>query len=145
MAELLTKRGLPEAVFMVRLVLWLLSTRLGTFLLCGSLCFGEKWPYFKNFSSIPLDKRERVLQKWFKHRFFTPIRTAFVYVKILVLYVFFSRVMPSDHFSGFHVLYSLVFSSILIMPDSFLFFVFFIIWAVEVQGWLTWVRNYKGD
>ncbi|KAL3578013.1 hypothetical protein D5086_019517 [Populus alba] len=92
MAELLTKRGLPEAVFMVRLVLWLLSTRLGTFLLCGSLCFEEKWPYFKNFSSIPLDRRERVLQKWFKHRFFTPIRTAFVYVKILVLYVFFSRV-----------------------------------------------------
>ncbi|KAB5564039.1 hypothetical protein DKX38_004093 [Salix brachista] len=61
MAELLTKRGLPEAVFLVRLVLWLLSTRLGTFFLCGSLCFGEKWPYLKIFSSISLDKREKVL------------------------------------------------------------------------------------
>ncbi|KAJ6704154.1 LONG-CHAIN-ALCOHOL OXIDASE [Salix viminalis] len=92
MAELLTKRGLPEAVFLVRLVLWLLSTRLGTFFLCGSLCFGEKWPYLKIFSSISLDKREKVLQKWFKHRVLTPIRTAFVYVKILILFVFFSRV-----------------------------------------------------
>ncbi|KAJ6323856.1 hypothetical protein OIU76_011202 [Salix suchowensis] len=92
MAELLMNSGLPEAVFLVRLVLWLLSTRLGTFFLCGSLCFGEKWPYLEIFSSISLDKREKVLQKWFKHRFLTPIRTAFVYVKILILYVFFSRV-----------------------------------------------------
>ncbi|CAK7327285.1 unnamed protein product [Dovyalis caffra] len=91
-AELIMKRGLPAAVFLVRLGLWLLSTRLGTFLLCGSLCFGEKWPYIKSFSSISLDKREKVLQKWFKHRFFTPIRIFFAYVKVLSLYVFFSRV-----------------------------------------------------
>jgi len=92
-AELLRKRGLPEAVFLVRLVLWLLSTRLGTFLLCGSLCFGEKWLCIKNFSSISLDKREKVLQKWFKRRFFTAIRIAFIYVKVLCVFVFFSRVM----------------------------------------------------
>ncbi|KAJ6421001.1 hypothetical protein OIU84_028390 [Salix udensis] len=49
MAELLMKSGLPEAVFLVRLVLWLLSTRLGTFFLCGSLCFGEKWPVLGDF------------------------------------------------------------------------------------------------
>ncbi|KAL3582589.1 hypothetical protein D5086_016921 [Populus alba] len=91
-AELLMKRGLREAVFLVRLVLWLLSTRLGTFLLCGSLCFGERWLCIKNFSSISLDKREKVLQKWFKRRFFTPIRAAFVYVKVLCVFVFFSRV-----------------------------------------------------
>lgn len=91
-AELLRKRGLPEAVFLVRLVLWLLSTRLGTFLLCGSLCFGEKWLCIKNFSSISLDKREKVLQKWFKRRFFTAIRIAFIYVKVLCVFVFFSRV-----------------------------------------------------
>ncbi|KAF9677745.1 hypothetical protein SADUNF_Sadunf08G0139400 [Salix dunnii] len=91
-AELLRKRGLPESVFLVRLVLWLLSTRLGTFLLCGSLCFGEKGFCIKNFSSITLDKREKVLQKWFKHSYFTAIRSAFVYIKVLCVFVFFSRV-----------------------------------------------------
>ncbi|KAJ6725851.1 LONG-CHAIN-ALCOHOL OXIDASE [Salix purpurea] len=81
-AELLRKRGLPDSVFLVRLVLWLLSTRLGTFLLCGSLCFGEKGLCIKNFSSITLDKREKVLQKWFKHSYFTAIRSAFVFIKV---------------------------------------------------------------
>ncbi|KAJ6351407.1 hypothetical protein OIU78_007343 [Salix suchowensis] len=91
-AELLRKRGLPDSVFLVRLVLWLLSTRLGTFLLCGSLCFGEKGLCIKNFSSITLDKREKVLQKWFKHSYFTAIRSAFVFIKVLCVFVFFSRV-----------------------------------------------------
>jgi long-chain-alcohol oxidase len=40
-----------------------------------------------------LDKREKVLQKWFKRRFFTAIRIAFIYVKVLCVFVFFSRVM----------------------------------------------------
>ncbi|KAJ8768441.1 hypothetical protein K2173_021594 [Erythroxylum novogranatense] len=90
-AETLLKRGLKESVILVRSVLWALSTRLGTFLLCGSLCVDDKWPYIKKFASMSLDKREKVLQSWFKSRFLTPIRLAFIYVKILCLFVFFSR------------------------------------------------------
>ncbi|KAK7312887.1 hypothetical protein VNO77_37112 [Canavalia gladiata] len=91
-AELLVKRGLIEAVILVRVILWLLATRLGTLLLCGLLCLGEKWPFINNFSNIPLEKREKVMQRWLKHGFFTPVRLAFVYIKVLCLFVFFSRV-----------------------------------------------------
>ncbi|XP_021800094.1 long-chain-alcohol oxidase FAO1 isoform X2 [Prunus avium] len=107
-AELLVKRAFIEAVVLVRVVLWVLSTRLGTLLLCGSLCFGERWPFILNFSSLSLEKRERLLQKWFKHRFLTPIRLAFVYIKFLCLYIFFSRVdkngeNPIWQAIGYHV------------------------------------------
>jgi len=70
----------------------MLSTRLGTLLLCGTLCLSKKWPFIHNFSNISLENREKVLQKWFKHRFLTPIRLAFLYVKALCLFVFFSQV-----------------------------------------------------
>ncbi|KAL9331323.1 hypothetical protein ACSQ67_000933 [Phaseolus vulgaris] len=90
-ADMLIKRALKEALIFVRLILWMLSTRLGTLLLCGTLCLSKKWPCIHNFSNISLDNREKVLQKWFKHRFFTPIRLAFLYVKVLCLFVFFSQ------------------------------------------------------
>ncbi|XP_057499601.1 LOW QUALITY PROTEIN: long-chain-alcohol oxidase FAO1-like [Actinidia eriantha] len=91
-AELIEKRGFFEAVMLLRVVLTILSTRLGTFLLCGSLCFGDKWPFIYKFSQISQEKREKVIQKWFKNWFFTPIRLAFVFIKILCLYVFLSQV-----------------------------------------------------
>ncbi|TKY51904.1 Long-chain-alcohol oxidase FAO1 [Spatholobus suberectus] len=90
-AELLIKRALKEALILLRVILWMLSTRLGTLLLCGTLCLSKKWPFINNFSNISLDNREKVLQKWLKHRFLTPIRLAFLYIKVLCLYVFFSQ------------------------------------------------------
>ncbi|XVF28567.1 hypothetical protein REPUB_Repub15cG0041000 [Reevesia pubescens] len=91
-AELLYKRTFIESRILVRVVLLLLSTRLGTLLLCGSLCLGDKWPYINYFSCMPLQNREKVLQGWFKHRIFTLIRIAFIYLKVASLYAFFSRV-----------------------------------------------------
>ncbi|KAJ7954681.1 Long-chain-alcohol oxidase [Quillaja saponaria] len=91
-ADILVKWGLIEAVIIVRVVLWMLSTRLGTLLLCGSLCLADKWPFISKFSHVSLEKREKVLQNWLKHRFLTPIRVAFAYMKVLCLYVFFSQV-----------------------------------------------------
>ncbi|BAT94773.1 Long-chain-alcohol oxidase [Vigna angularis] len=90
-ADILIERALKEALIFVRLILWMLSTRLGTLLLCGTLCLSKKWPYIHNFSNISLANREKVLQKWFKHRFLTPVRLAFLYVKVLCLFVFFSQ------------------------------------------------------
>ncbi|XP_027118845.2 long-chain-alcohol oxidase FAO1 [Coffea arabica] len=91
-AELAVKRGFLEAVILVRILLIILSTRLGTLLLCGTLCFGEKWPYINKFSDIPVENREKIIQKWFKHRFLTPIRLPFVFIKFLCLYAFFTQV-----------------------------------------------------
>ncbi|GFY93126.1 fatty alcohol oxidase 3 [Actinidia rufa] len=59
-AELIEKRGFFEAVMLLRVVLTILSTRLGTFLLCGSLCLGDKWPFIYKFSQISQEKREKV-------------------------------------------------------------------------------------
>lgn len=89
---MLTKRSLIEAVILIRVVLWLLATKLGTLLLCGFACLSEEWPFINNFSSMPLDKREKVIQKWLNHRFLTPIRLAFAYIKVLCLFVYFSWV-----------------------------------------------------
>ncbi|XP_058761367.1 long-chain-alcohol oxidase FAO1-like [Vicia villosa] len=90
-SEMLVERALPEAFIIVRVILWMLSTRFGTFLLCGFLCHTKKWPFINTFSNISLQNREMVLQKWFKHRFFTPVRLAFLYIKILCAIVFFSQ------------------------------------------------------
>ncbi|KAI3518477.1 hypothetical protein L1887_07266 [Cichorium endivia] len=90
--RLLMKRGFLEAVMVVRLVVTLLSTRLGTLLLSGSLCLSHKWPYVHKFSEVSLHKREKIMQKWFNHRFLTPIRLGFVFIKTLCLLVFFSEV-----------------------------------------------------
>uniref|UniRef100_A0A2P2KCW6 Long-chain-alcohol oxidase FAO1-like n=1 Tax=Rhizophora mucronata TaxID=61149 RepID=A0A2P2KCW6_RHIMU len=94
-AEIMVKRGLKESVILVRLVLWALSTRIGTLLICGWLCFDEKWPFIKNFSSMALDKREKALQNWFNHRFLILIEIVFLYVRIVCLHNFFSRVSAS--------------------------------------------------
>ncbi|KAL4578499.1 hypothetical protein LXL04_014622 [Taraxacum kok-saghyz] len=106
--HLLIKRGFFEGVLVVRLVITLLSTRLGTLLLSGSLCISKRWPYVHNFSEIPLHKREKIVQKWMKHRFLTPIRLGFVFIKSLCLLVFFSQVgekadNPAWEAIGYHV------------------------------------------
>ncbi|KAL0548117.1 hypothetical protein IC582_012562 [Cucumis melo] len=91
-AEMARKRGLVEIVLLVRVVLWILATRLGTLLLCGSLCFCEKWPFVWKFSEMPLKNREEALRRWFKNKVFTPIRAALALIKLVSLYIFFSRV-----------------------------------------------------
>ncbi|KAL8525139.1 hypothetical protein ACS0TY_014671 [Phlomoides rotata] len=91
-AELVEKRGFLEAKLLVRAILKILSTRMGTLFICGTLGVGKEWPYLKKFSEISLEKREKVVQKWLKHWLLTPIRLAFVFIKIVVLFVFFTRV-----------------------------------------------------
>jgi hypothetical protein len=91
-AEMLLKRGVTEAVILIRVILWLLATRLGTLLICGSLCLSKEWPFINNFSSMSLDKREKIVQRGPKHKFLTPFRLTFAYIKVLCLFVFFSQV-----------------------------------------------------
>ncbi|XP_043807385.1 long-chain-alcohol oxidase FAO1 isoform X2 [Manihot esculenta] len=90
-AELISQRGLIEILIAMRLVLLMLSTKIGTVLLCGTLCLRKNWPYINTFSGMSLTDREKVLQKWFRHWFFTPIRLTFILLKVACLYVFFSR------------------------------------------------------
>ncbi|CAH2052928.1 unnamed protein product [Thlaspi arvense] len=93
--DLIIKRGTIEAYLATRLVLFLLATRLGTLVICGSECLVSSWPFVEKFSELSLEKRERVLQKQFKNWILTPIRAAFVYIKVAFLFCFFSRVSPN--------------------------------------------------
>ncbi|KAK6164274.1 hypothetical protein DH2020_001138 [Rehmannia glutinosa] len=90
-AELLVKRGIPKAVFIVSLVLKLLSSRLGTLLLCGFICLDLKWPFVHSFSELSLKKREAILQKWSRETFLLPLRISFLSLKVICLFVFFSQ------------------------------------------------------
>ncbi|XP_060959529.1 long-chain-alcohol oxidase FAO1 isoform X2 [Cannabis sativa] len=104
--ELLMKRSsIIEGRWIVRLVLMMLGTRIGTLFLSGSLCFNStnsnssKWGgllFLNNnintFSAMSPQKREKVVQKWLKHKYFTPLRLAFLYLKVVTLHTFFSRV-----------------------------------------------------
>uniref|UniRef100_A0A1D1XDN2 Long-chain-alcohol oxidase n=1 Tax=Anthurium amnicola TaxID=1678845 RepID=A0A1D1XDN2_9ARAE len=84
-------RALPEATSLIRWILWLLSTKLGTLLLCGLLTLSRRFPFIYAFPDLPVEKREQVLQGWNRANFFRPLRVAFVLVKVLCLFVFFSR------------------------------------------------------
>ncbi|KAM7496126.1 hypothetical protein LguiA_020540 [Lonicera macranthoides] len=106
-AERLVSRGLPEAVFIVSLILKFLSTRLGTLLLCGYICLNWKWPFIHNFSELSLKKREVILQKWSRQSFL-PLRIAFATLKIICFYTFFTWTdenskNPSWEAIGYHV------------------------------------------
>ncbi|KAL2508246.1 Long-chain-alcohol oxidase FAO4B [Forsythia ovata] len=89
-AELLVKRIKPKPLFIVSLVLKLLSTRLGTLLLCGYVCFDWKWPFVHKFTELSLKNREIILQKWSRETFLLPLRIAFLLLKISCLYTFFT-------------------------------------------------------
>lgn len=93
------KRGQPQAVFLARLILTLLSFRLGTLLLCGYLCFDWNWPFIHNFSEISLEKREKILKNWSRERYLLPLRVVFVMIKMFCLFDFFARVMLLVHSS----------------------------------------------
>ncbi|GAV61279.1 GMC_oxred_N domain-containing protein/GMC_oxred_C domain-containing protein [Cephalotus follicularis] len=90
-AEILVKRGTPEAVFLVSSVLKFVSSRLGALLLCGYLCLESKWPFILKLSEISLERREQILKSWSRQRYLTTLRLFFVVIKLFFFFVFFSR------------------------------------------------------
>ncbi|KMT05875.1 hypothetical protein BVRB_7g165330 [Beta vulgaris subsp. vulgaris] len=90
-AEIIVKRVLPEAVILIRVVLKLLSTRLGTLLFCGCLCLEWKWPFIHKFSEMSLEKREKLLQRWSTESYWTSLRVVFLLIKIACCFIFFTR------------------------------------------------------
>ncbi|MCL7041037.1 hypothetical protein MKW94_029879 [Papaver nudicaule] len=91
-AELMTKRGMMHGFIMVRLVLLMVSTRLGTLLLCGSLSFSKEFPFVNNFKDISLEKRDNILQNWSRSKYLIITRAAFAMIKSFCFYIFFTRI-----------------------------------------------------
>ncbi|XP_022758474.1 long-chain-alcohol oxidase FAO2-like [Durio zibethinus] len=89
-AELMVKRGQPKAISFVKVVLTVLSFRLGTLLLCGWLCCDWTWPFIHKFSKIPVERREKILMKWSGQAHPLPLRAVFALIKTFCLFIFFS-------------------------------------------------------
>ena len=98
-AEVIAKRCLPRAVVLLRIVLNILSFRLGTLLLCGFSCLDWRWPFILKFSDMSLEKREENFKSWTRKRLLLPCRLVFVMIKIFCLYTFFSMVILFTHYA----------------------------------------------
>jgi long-chain-alcohol oxidase len=97
-AELLATKAIPLTVLVVRIVLRILTFRLGTLLLCGLVCLDKKhWPFLLKFSEMSLEKREKVLQRW-NTQWYNPLaRIGFMMIKAIFLFYYFTWVsLPSS-------------------------------------------------
>ncbi|EOA39375.1 hypothetical protein CARUB_v10012453mg [Capsella rubella] len=90
-AELLATKAIPVTVKVVRVVLRILTFRLGTLLLCGLVSLDkENWPFLLKFSDISLEKREKVLQRW-NTQWYNPLaRLGFMMIKAIFLFYYFT-------------------------------------------------------
>ncbi|XP_004493801.1 long-chain-alcohol oxidase FAO2 [Cicer arietinum] len=94
---MLFKKSIPKAMPLVRWILLILSFRLGTLLLCGTLCLHWKWPFVLKFTEISLEKREKILNNWSREKFWIPLRVVFVLIKLVFFFTLFSRVDVNGH------------------------------------------------
>eukprot|EP00250_Pteridium_aquilinum_P008045 c17624_g1_i1 orf=95-2368(+) len=90
-AGLMHSKLKPDLLKIADKVLWLLSTRIGTYLLCGfgSLC--GKPPFLRSFTEIPFPQREKLILAW-SHSPYLFFRTVFNAFKIFAAYSFFTKV-----------------------------------------------------
>ncbi|KAG6633557.1 long-chain-alcohol oxidase FAO4A-like [Carya illinoinensis] len=77
--------------WLIRLSLFLLSTWIGTLILCGRGSLSSKYPYFHRFSQVSRQKREEIVLSWSLSYIYT-MRMLFRTMKLLILYVFFTQV-----------------------------------------------------
>ncbi|XP_062028706.1 long-chain-alcohol oxidase FAO4A-like [Rosa rugosa] len=81
--------------WLMRLSLWLLSTWIGTFILCGRGSLSTQFPYFQSFAQVSQQKREQIVVSW-SLSYFHLRRMFFKTIKLLTLLVFFTQVDEND-------------------------------------------------
>ncbi|KAI3453916.1 hypothetical protein Pfo_010579 [Paulownia fortunei] len=82
-------------IYLAKLSLRLLSTWIGTFILCGRKSLSPNFPYFQRFSKVSSEKREQILLSW-SSSCFSLLRILFVALKIFTLLIFFTQVNEKD-------------------------------------------------
>ncbi|XP_011078909.1 long-chain-alcohol oxidase FAO4A-like [Sesamum indicum] len=90
-AELLGGKIEHPKIYLGRLAVGLLSTRIGTFVLCGRKSLCPKFPYFQTFSEVPYEEREQILRSWSTSNFLL-LRILFTALKFFTLLLFFTQV-----------------------------------------------------
>ncbi|KAK3435199.1 hypothetical protein EUGRSUZ_D02566 [Eucalyptus grandis] len=92
---LVSERMKHPKLWLLPLTLWLLSTCIGTFILCGRKCFSSHFPYVQRFSEIPQRRREEIARRWFRSVF--PVLRMFARtIKLLTFLVFFTQLDEKD-------------------------------------------------
>ncbi|MED6142922.1 hypothetical protein PIB30_002214 [Stylosanthes scabra] len=81
--------------WLLKLVLWVLSTWIGTLIICGIPCLSIKFPFIQSFPDLPPNKRQKILQSW-SLSYFLHLRLFFRTIKLLSLLVFFTQVDESE-------------------------------------------------
>ncbi|MED6121709.1 hypothetical protein PIB30_032709 [Stylosanthes scabra] len=88
---LISEKLKHPSTWMLRLGLWLLSTRLGTLILCGMPSISTNFPFFHSFHQLPLEQRQQIMQSW-SLSYFRLLKMFFRTIKLLTLLVFFTQV-----------------------------------------------------
>ncbi|XP_042034263.1 long-chain-alcohol oxidase FAO4A-like [Salvia splendens] len=82
-------------VYLCKIALWLLSTWIGTFILCGRKSLSPHFPYFKRFSLLSCENRESIVLSWSQSNLFL-LRLLYTASKIFILLLFFSQVNEKE-------------------------------------------------
>ncbi|CAO2820076.1 unnamed protein product [Amaranthus hypochondriacus] len=87
---------LRHHVFLIRLMLFMLSTRLGTFIFGGgSRNWSPRFPFLLKFSELPLQRRQQLVL-YLSTSWFLLFRMGFFGIKLLILLAFFSKVDENE-------------------------------------------------
>ncbi|KAF9625776.1 hypothetical protein IFM89_027101 [Coptis chinensis] len=87
----MSERLKHPALILLRLALWVLSTKIGALILCGRLSMSTHFPYLQSFSEVCIKKREKILLSWSSSYFYL-LRMLFYAIKSLALFIFFTQV-----------------------------------------------------
>lgn len=87
---LISERLEHPKLWMIRVVLWLLSTWFGTFIICGLASMSSHFPYFQSFPQVSPHKRHEIVLSW-SLSYFSLIRMLFRSLKLVTLLVFFTQ------------------------------------------------------
>lgn len=79
---------------LARLAIMLLSTWIGTFILCGRKSLSPKFPYLQKFSKLSNNKRQQILVSW-NTSYFPLLRILYAALKLFTLLKFFTQVIHS--------------------------------------------------
>ncbi|KAI4303452.1 hypothetical protein MLD38_039080 [Melastoma candidum] len=92
---LVSQRMEHPKLWLMKLTLWLLSTWIGTFILCGLKSMSREFPYFRSFPQLPLKRREEIIMSW-SNSGIIQLRMFARAMKLLALLTFFTLVDEKD-------------------------------------------------
>jgi long-chain-alcohol oxidase len=83
---------LKSKLMAISILLWLLSTAIGTFLLGGWATMSKDFPYIRCYSRLESKQQEMVLQGWSLSSI-PPFRAIFKLFKSIVLWAYYCKVL----------------------------------------------------